>query len=323
LGWLLYSCSIIFMTIQGYTISDLLSYRLVSAYGFAPYAVSLVSLTMVRDNPEIVLTKAFKWIGIILTILISAKLITLTNLTRELAEASLWAYLQVYLVVAVWFLLKPYDKEDVKTLLLRWSPFVLYVLSAILCQTRSRIIWILLVIAAFIYLQKARGNLLRQDLIFVFLILFCISMFFIFTDSTMFFNAVTGLKERIYEDTRSGQFIDFFSIYNARDLVFGHGALTPWTYYPHLGRDRYGLDCGYLEILFRGGLPLLLGYFLVHAYPVLCLWRRYLITYSFVSVASVVVLLWFAKLTLSSSPTLSLDYYLVLLCIGLCLSKVS
>jgi hypothetical protein len=77
--------------------------------------------------------------------------------------------------------------------------------------------------------------------------------------------AADGLSARILEDTRSGQYVDFFSVVPVTDLVLGRGPKGTW-YWPGFGEYRF-FDNGYLWILFEGGVAMFVCYVTIMVAP--------------------------------------------------------
>jgi hypothetical protein len=69
--------------------------------------------------------------------------------------------------------------------------------------------------------------------------------------------ALSGLKERLTEDSRSGEYVIFFSQIKIEDLILGKG---PQASYDREEEKSQFLDNQFLWILFIGGLPALLCY---------------------------------------------------------------
>ncbi|MEO8132194.1 MAG: hypothetical protein ABI822_34175 [Bryobacteraceae bacterium] len=69
--------------------------------------------------------------------------------------------------------------------------------------------------------------------------------------------ALSGLKERLTEDSRSGEYVLFFSRVGVEDLILGKG---PQASYDRNGEESQFLDNQFLWILFIGGIPALLCY---------------------------------------------------------------
>jgi hypothetical protein len=129
--------------------------------------------------------------------------------------------------------------------------------------------------------------------------------------------AFGGLSQRLADDTRSGQYVDFFESVPPADLFLGRGPKGTW-YWPSVGEYKF-FDNGYLWILFEGGIPVLVCYFAVLVWPGLRAIRRGPTGPAAAAVG--LVLLWGLALTGLSTyilPSVGIANYLVSLYAGRC-----
>jgi len=80
-----------------------------------------------------------------------------------------------------------------------------------------------------------------------------------------------------------------------------------------------GTDVGYLSLLFFGGVPLMITYFVTHLMPTLEVLRTKATDVQLTSAG--VVLLWGLRMFSSSYSGLGIDYYPILFCVGICISR--
>lgn len=318
--FLLYLFVILIMTLRGYTSNDIFTKEIVSAYGPFPLIISVIAYFSAFKGDLIFLKRFFVYVGIFSTIMICYEISNVNFIARDSFNKHLWAYMQVQLWVAAWFILIP-KYNTFKYKYLTWVPLIIYFIASILMQGRTRFIWISIILIFYLYVTKKRGKELTKKIYFIFLV---IILMLSVLSSGFFYETGLGQKisittiqfqDRLYEDTRSQQYTDFFQQIQISDLIFGKGAKASWSW--GLNERRYGLDNGYLGLLFRGGIPLLVTYFLFHFLPAI----RYLKSnnYGYESVCAFLVILWGCKLFTSSIPVLSLDYYLILFCVGVCI----
>ena len=129
--------------------------------------------------------------------------------------------------------------------------------------------------------------------------------------------AIEGFASRLGEDTRSGQYVDFFDDVEPEELVLGRGPNGTW-YWKGVGPYHY-FDNGYLWTLFIGGVPTLLTYLALVIVPG---WRSAALRRPDAdSAAATLVILWSIALTGLSTftlPSLTVDHFLILLFVGRC-----
>lgn len=147
----------------------------------------------------------------------------------------------IYLITSVWFwVIIDNKKNKTKNIVL-----IMLLLASIITTSRS---WVLQIcILLFIYLFNKRGNkFIRIILAIIFMVILLITISFIFPDIT------ENLLDRGFEDTRSGQYLIFFSSYSWDDLIFGQGLNAGYSY---LGNANYSyFDNQFMFILFHYGL---------------------------------------------------------------------
>jgi hypothetical protein len=74
-----------------------------------------------------------------------------------------------------------------------------------------------------------------------------------------------ALKERVFDDSRSSQYVQFFDQVPVERLILGLGPKATYTY--NLRANYEYIDNQFLYILFKLGLPVLLGYVAVVLWP--------------------------------------------------------
>jgi len=146
--------------------------------------------------------------------------------------------------------------------LIRTIPIVSVLICGVLVQTRTTFIFVgaQIVIAAWIerkqiLLMMAKRNL-RKNIFaggaLAFLLLLA-ATFFVATGPQA--RSLQAFADRLQDDTRSRQFTDFFDKVEPKTLLFGAGYPTAGEF---SGGGIDGIDVGYVETLYTGGVPALL-----------------------------------------------------------------
>jgi hypothetical protein len=130
-------------------------------------------------------------------------------------------------------------------------------------------------------------------------------------------NVAAAFSSRIDEDTRTGQLVWFADSVAPGELVLGRGSLATWNWEGVAWTG--GTDIGYLTLLFFGGVPLLFTYVWAHVGPALRAFGKG--ESGIQCTAACIVLLWAVRMFSSSYPNLSLEYYPILLCLGMCIYR--
>jgi hypothetical protein len=196
------------------------------------------------------------------------------------------------------------------------APVVLLLITAIQSQARSWIVLSLLLGGTFVFLRRRdQGSLLTgvRDALVLGAVLLVLG-----TGAMLFLgDAVEGVADRLSEDTRTAQYLDFFSVVPASDLILGRGPAGTWYWYG-VGDYQY-FDNAFLWMLFIGGIPTLLCYLTIVIGPAL---RSLKIHPTGEDAAAMfLLLLWGLALTGLSTytiPSVWFSSYLVSLCAGRC-----
>lgn len=311
------------MTARGYSIPDLFSSKIIDWTGPFPFFISLLVFAGAKRANWLFLGRVFVILAVLLSGFTLVGVAGLQSFTREEGVVSLGGTLNALYWPASWLVLKRYPPRSLASRL-RFVPIFIYGMGSLFTQTRLNFIMLAALIAAYAYLQYRRG--VRQVLGWtaaVSLVVWIGLFVSIFLDSTRGFerlqDVTNAFSSRLDEDTRSGQVKDFANDVTARDLLIGRGSFATWNW----GGTEYGggTDIGYLSLLFYGGVPLLLTYFLTHIAPCVAPLRKS--RDSLQLTAAAIVLLWGVRMFSSSYPGRELDYYPILFCVGACISKVA
>jgi len=207
-----------------------------------------------------------------------------------------------------------------RRLLGRVALFLVMVFMAICCQSRSWIILCCLLGVLFVLLRsRDQGSALsgiRTLIIGGAAAAAAAALVYAAIPHTLS-NSVNGVVARIHEDTRTGQYRQFFSVVPVTDLLLGKGPKGTW-YWKDLGEYQF-FDNGYLWMLFVGGIPTLVCYVAIVVWPAMR--SFYYQPRGADAAAMYLVLLWALALTGLSTftlPSVGITSYLVSLWAGRC-----
>jgi len=139
------------------------------------------------------------------------------------------------------------------------------------------------------------------------------------------------LNERIYEDTRTGLFDQFFfDLKHTQSMVFGKG--MDGTYYCPIEGEvtsdgvvisdvtfRNVIENGYLQLLLKGGIVYIVLFLLV-LIPA-AFYGIFRSSNQFTRACGFMVFLWLIDMLIYGLPTLCLHYIIVWICVGFCYKK--
>jgi hypothetical protein len=253
------------------------------------------------------------------TLLALRALLTSTGFVYGMAYSKITSYVTVLAWLGGWTLLTATRKRG-WPLFLRTIPFLTFVLLAVYSQARSWITLSLILSCFFLRLRyKERGSI-RTVLAVVAggAIVAVISAMCVYAIAPeRIQDSLDGLKDRLYDDTRSSEYEEFAADVPLSDLLFGRGPKGTW--YWSVAGDYQFFDNGYLWMLFIGGVPTLLSYCAIVVLPALqAAWWQ---PRGLDGAAVFLVLLWAIALTGLSTftlPSLSFSTYLIALFAGRC-----
>jgi hypothetical protein len=202
-------------------------------------------------------------------------------------------------------------------LAVRAAPFFTMLLVAIYSQARSWTALTVLLGLVFVILRAREEGSALAGARMVVLSGVLIAAVGVITYDSVFRSALEGLAGRVHEDTRTGEYVAFFSAVPVSDLLLGRGPKGTW-YQPGIGKYQF-FDNGFLWIAFIGGLPTLLSYVAIIVWPAVRMIQKNPRGQD--AAAACLVLLWGLVLTgfgTYAGPSVTLSSYLVSLLAGRC-----
>ncbi|WP_243373452.1 hypothetical protein [Geotalea sp. SG265] len=175
-----------------------------------------------------------------------------------------------YMVLLMWFggwtFLSSWKSRSWR-LLLGCFPFVVFVMTTIITQTRSWFLMSILLLLGFLLVSRCSRHQQvrsRPKMLAVFCLLALLFMMAGFVLKDNLSQSITAFEERALNDTRSGQYAEFFSQVPVSDLVIGRGPNGSWDWD---GKDYQFFDNALLWTAFIGGLPTLVSYLVLIVFP--------------------------------------------------------
>jgi len=321
-GWFLaFLAAGLFCAARGMDSGDVLSARVFGTTGPWLALVSLLLFTTARADVLPLLGRALDLLAWTLTALVAWEAVHLRSFLRPETVAALGSYLNALYFPAAWLVLRPHATRSPLRRALRWAPAVAYAVGAVLVQTRLNLVMVVLLVVADVWIAARRAGRPVGRVVELAAVagaaVWLTSWLAEGTRLGRFLGlSFLGLAERIGEDSRSGQLASFLADVPLTDLLLGRGARATWNWPGMSPRWAGGTDVGYLSLLFFGGIPLLVTWCAVHLGPPLRVLRSG--DHGARLAAAAVALLWGVRMLSSSFPSQSLDYEVVLLCIGAC-----
>lgn len=319
-GFLALVAAALLVSVRGMDASDFLSARLFGTTGPWLALASLLLFASARAEALPAIGRTLDLLAWALTGLVAWEAAHLRTFLRQETVAALSGYLNALYFPAAWLLLRPHAARSAGRWL-RWVPVLVYAAGSVVVQTRLNLVMLALLVVADGWISARRaGRPVRRVVEVAAVAAVAIFAASWLAEGTRFGRvfqlSFLGLAERIGEDSRSGQIAAFLADVPLSDLLLGRGARATWNWPGMSPRWAGGTDVGYLSLLFFGGIPLLLAWCAVHLLPPLRVLRSG--DRGARLACAAVALLWGVRMLSSSFPSLSLDYEVVLLCVGAC-----
>lgn len=239
---------------EKYTLKDALG-----STGFAVWIVSGIAFCAVDEKIRSFFDKRLLFVFLLVSIAGFLYSILVVHYERfPGASSQLRFYILFWWLSAYYYLSN--NSKNYLMILFKEFCFLLMVVGALYIQSRS---WLLLSLIIFFIRNKyfkvegAYAFKVIYWCFYTFSIMFSLVVA-IYLFSSVLGDAVTGLLDRLDEDSRSNQYYYFFESVDLSQLVLGLGPLGTW-YWPGRGDYQY-IDNGLLWILFIGGIPLFISY---------------------------------------------------------------
>ncbi len=152
-------------------------------------------------------------------------------------------------------------------LYVRAFPYIAFLCTAIFTQTRSWILMAILLLTAFLFIRSPSSDegdeprFVRGKVILSILALLLVAGVLFQKEVGTAFGM---LGERMYDDTRTGQYLEFFDQVPASDLILGRGPNGTWFF----GDEEYQyFDNSFVWMAFIGGVPILIPYIILIIVP--------------------------------------------------------
>jgi hypothetical protein len=317
--WMFLGASFL-MTVRGYSLGDLLSTKLADDTGPLPCLISMLIFFGAQRRNWMIIERAIVGTCILFSALVLVSITRLESVIRAEAAADLGGLLGILYMTGAWVALREYAPTS-RVRHFRFVPVGIFALASILTETRLNFVLIIALLGVYAYLQRRRGVPQASTWVLALSLGLWAGLFIaIYLRDTPPFrsleDALTAFLSRLDEDTRTGQLRTFMEDVPARDLLLGRGSFATWNWG---GMPWRGLDLGYVSLLFFGGVPLLFTYIAVHLVPCFAVLKGKATSLQ-LSAAGMVVL-WAIAMFSSVYPNMNLQYYLVLFCVGACISR--
>jgi hypothetical protein len=324
--WILLISSIVWAFVA-YGVKDFLTWKALGATGPLVWISCVLIFAGMGRTLWKVLEPVIRMIAYATAVL---ALISITTNYHYLTERWLSAPVQ-YMVLLMWFggwtLLTSWNCTGLR-LYLRRFPYLVFMLCAILTQTRSWFFMSIFLLMAIGYISIAMKadmtKYMEKFILNASVIIVLLSLaFFIFQEPLI--NAFNRFASRAFEDSRSELYGVFISQVPVTELILGKGPNATWSRGIGEAFEEYQyFDNAYLWMAFIGGLPLMGSYFILIVLPgIRALFKG---TVGDDTAAAILVLLWGLACTGFSTftnPSLTPFSYLICLMSGRCLGHLA
>lgn len=259
--------------------------------------------------------------------IISAGLATVSIATTHRDITERWLSTPVYyMVLLMWYggwTLFSFTRYQRVTHFWRFIPYVVFICLAVFTKTRSWFLMSFFLLVAFFLLNKPAGEnggaVFAHRLKSLFVLLIALSVLGLFLKDLLV-ASFTDFEDRALQDTRSGQYVQFFEDVPVSDLLLGRGPNGTWDWN---GKDYQYFDNAVLWMAFIGGIPTALSYLALIILPGI---KSLGSGSPEINASAVLLLLWgLACIGFStySNPSLTPYSYLLCLLAGRCLGSLA
>lgn len=305
-----------------YGIGDYISFKAFGATGpFVWFSTVLIFAGMEKRIWPLIDKVVFSTAAISAVLAVVAVATTHRDITQRWLSTPVY-----YMVLLMWFggwTLLSFSREQSLRESWRIWPYIVFMFLTVFTKTRSWFVMSVILLFAFLALNrpavKARSAVLAHRLKMTAIVLAAAAvMGFILKD--LLVSSFLEFSDRAMQDTRSGQYIDFFADVPVTDLILGRGPNGTWDWN---GRDYQYFDNALLWMAFIGGIPTAISYVMVVILPG---FRALGSGSTEITSSSVLLLFWGLACTGFSTytnPSLTPHAYLLCLLAGRCLGAVA
>ncbi|RII27097.1 MAG: hypothetical protein CXR31_07530 [Geobacter sp.] len=325
--WLLQITSIIWALLS-YTFQDYLSWKALGATGPFVWLSCILVFAGMDKSVWKVLDPLVRYLSYITAALALYSIYGYHLIVME--ERWLSAPVQ-YMVILMWFsgwtLLTSWNSRGTK-LYVRFLPYIVFIITTIFTQTRSWFLMSIFLFIAFNYVSaikyKTQKTFIKRYSASIGLSIVMILIAILFLHGPLA-GAFDTFSSRSFEESRIGQYVQFFSQVQATDLILGSGPDASWEFSTGEGREEYHyFDNAYLWMAFIGGFPMMISYFVLIVFPGIKLFFSRVTGDD--AAAAILVVLWGLACTGFSTylnPSLTPHSYLICLLAGRCIGCLS
>lgn len=320
--WILVSTAVTWALIA-YTLEDYLSWAALGATGPMVWLSCALVFAGMDKTVWATLERLVRVLAYLTALLALVSIVQNYDYLTERWLSAPVQYMVLLMWIGGWTFLSAWDTAG-WTSYLRLFPFVVFVLAAITTQTRSWLLMALFLVMGRIWINRTAGKnrgkttpkMVAATGAFIALLVFLVLLF-----QEALFDAYARFAHRALDDSRTLQYVEFFSQKTFSDLILGGGPKATWSFGVGEEFENYqNFDNNYLWMAFLGGIPLMLSYTVLVIVPGIRAAFKGVVKND--AAAAVLLLLWALACTgFSTYATPSLTPYSYFLCLlsGRCL----
>ena len=176
------------------------------------------------------------------------------------------------------------------------------------------------VVGGFYYVFKTNRDIQRNIIVFLTAGLFCTFGYVYFMNEQS--GTFSRISRRATENTREEVFANFFLDMSSSDWLIGKG-LAGTYYCPGVDEDEVGdfvddrpyIECGYLQVILKGGLVNVLLYLCIYIPAV---FKGFRSKNTFSKICAVFILIYLVDMIAFGLPVFDMRYFLVWICVSVC-----
>jgi len=214
------------------------------------------------------------------------------------------------LVMCSFFVSGYFESRSLWVRFFRWVPLITAVFGAVLLQNRLMFVLIGVEIVYWFFAERRAGRSILRAVV-LFILIYGLSFIIMLNGKVS--ESKSGLVDRLMDDTRSEQFLEFFSNVNSTDFLGGVGLENNSNV--SIGGSLH-VDIGYVMMCYVGGGPMTFLFMVLLVFPTVRSVRLRVASEEIGVVAG--AFCYCVALTSSTLPSLSLGFCIFVLFAGRC-----
>ena len=179
-------------------------------------------------------------------------------------------YMVLLMWIGGWTFITSWEESSGWKLYLRYFPFAVFILATVTTQTRSWFLMSIFLMMARLWINRTavKGKGVTPKVLALTGGLISLTLLLVLIYQGPLLDAYARFAHRALDDSRTEQYVEFFSQKSFSDLILGGGPTATWSFGVGEEYENYqNFDNNYLWMAFLGGIPTMLSYTIIIIVP--------------------------------------------------------